>query len=294
MFLTISLLQLLPEKDIQLLLNKSNKYCKLAKQQGADIVLFPEIWSNGYDIEQTEDELKKQAISLDSDYIDYFRKLAKNLDIAIAVSFLEKHDPQPQNSMVLIDRHGKIVLHYSKIHTCDFGDEKKFDPGVKFKVCNLDTKNGEVKVGGMICFDREFPESARILMLKGAEIILVPNACPMEINRLSQLRARAYENMCAIATCNYPVGNGNCNGHSTIFDGVAYPQDTNDDSYSRDMKILESDEKEGIYTASINLSQLRNYREHEVQGNAYRRPEKYQLLTDRTIKKPFIRPDRRP
>ena len=43
-----------------------------------------------------------------------------------------------------------------------------------------------------------------ILMLKGAELILVPNACPMEINRLSQLRSRAYENMTAIATCNYP------------------------------------------------------------------------------------------
>ena len=45
---------------------------------------------------------------------------------------------------------------------------------------------GEVKVGAMICYDREFPESARIMMLKGAELILVPNACPMEINRLSR------------------------------------------------------------------------------------------------------------
>ena len=53
----------------------------------------------------------------------------------------------------------------------------------------------------LTAYDREFPESARILMLKGAEIILVPNACPMEINRLSQLRARAYENMVAIVTC---------------------------------------------------------------------------------------------
>lgn len=39
-------------------------------------------------------------------------------------------------------------------------------------------------------------------MLQGAELILVPNACPMEINRLAQLRARAYENMLAVATCN--------------------------------------------------------------------------------------------
>ena len=74
----------------------------------------------------------------------------------------------------------------------------------------------------MICFDREFPESARILMLQGAELILTPNACPMEINRLAQLRGRAYENMLAIATCNYPAGVPDCNGGSTVFDGVAY------------------------------------------------------------------------
>ena len=74
----------------------------------------------------------------------------------------------------------------------------------------------------MICYDREFPESARILMLMGAEIVLVPNACPMEINRLSQLRGRAYENMIGIATCNYPQGKPDCNGHSSAFDGVAY------------------------------------------------------------------------
>ncbi len=59
-------------------------------------------------------------------------------------------------------------------------------------------------------------------MLKGAEIILVPNACPMEINRISQLRARAYENMTGIATVNYSFGKPDCNGHSTAFDGIAY------------------------------------------------------------------------
>ncbi len=86
----------------------------------------------------------------------------------------------------------------------------------------LDTENGKVNIGAMICYDREFPESARILMLKGAEIILVPNACPMEINRLSQLRARAFENMVGIATANYAYGQPDCNGHSSAFDGMAY------------------------------------------------------------------------
>lgn len=101
----------------------------------------------------------------------------------------------------------------------------------------LDTALGQVQVGGMICYDREFPESARILMLKGAELILVPNACPMELNRLSQLRARAFENMVAIATCNYPETAPDCNGGSSVFDGVAYLPELEG---SRDMCILQA------------------------------------------------------
>ena len=102
---------------------------------------------------------------------------------------------------MLFDRYGERRLVYAKVHTCDFGAERNLTPGDDFYVTDLDTACGIVKVGAMICYDREFPESARILMLKGAELILVPNACPMEINRLAQLRGRAYENMTAIARC---------------------------------------------------------------------------------------------
>ena len=142
----------------------------------------------------------------------------------------------------------------------------------------------------MICFDREFPESARILMLKGAELILVPNACPMEINRLSQLRARAFENMLAIATCNYPGTVPDCNGNSSVFDGVAYLPD---DSGSRDTCIFQAGEVEGIYISELDLEQLREYRENETFGNAYRHPKKYKLLTESKIARPFIRSDYR-
>ena len=72
------------------------------------------------------------------------------------------------------------------MHTCDFAEECRLTPGEAFPVADLDTDKGIVKVGSMICYDRELPESARILMLKGAELLLVPNACPMEINRLAQ------------------------------------------------------------------------------------------------------------
>ncbi len=150
----------------------------------------------------------------------------------------------------------------------------------------LDTASGMVKTGCMICYDREFPESARILMLKGAELVLVPNACPMEINRLAQLRGRAYENMMTVATCNYPDGQPDCNGHSSIFDGVAYLPGA---SGSRDMCILDADERPGIYLAEIDIDMLRAYRKREVHGNAYRHPEKYGLLLSREVEEPFIR-----
>ena len=217
------------------------------------------------------------------------RELAKELEMAIGITFLEKTGSGVRNSMALFDMHGEKKLLYAKVHTCDFDIERELERGEEFYVTDLETAQGNVQVGAMICYDREFPESARILMLKGAELILVPNACPMEINRVSQLRARAYENMLAIATCNYPESVPDCNGISTVFDGVAYPPDS---GLSRDTCIMQAPGKEGIYIAELDLQRLRRYRQKETWGNAYRRPDKYGLLTDTQVSQPFVRKDR--
>ena len=202
--------------------------------------------------------------------------LAAELGMAIGITFLEAYQGGPRNTLTLFDRFGREALTYAKVHTCDFGEERHLTPGNDFYVAELDTARGPVRVGAMICYDREFPESARILMLKGAELILVPNACPMEINRLAQLRGRAFENMTAIATCNYPGSVPDCNGNSTVFDGMAYLPG---EGGSRDTCILRSGEQEGIYICELDLAMLRDYRKNEVFGNAYRHPEKYGLLT---------------
>lgn len=285
--LKIALLQIAPCKTLEENLEKGIVCCRKAKERGADIALFPEMWSNGYNIYGRHfDEWKAEAISADSDFINTFGETAKELDMAVGISLLEKYENAPRNSLVLFDRFGKKKFVYAKVHTCDFDVERNLTPGDDFYVTTLDTSIGDVKVGAMICYDREFPESARILMLKGAELILVPNACPMEINRLSQLRGRAYENMTAIATCNYPETVPDCNGGSSVFDGVAYLPELPE---SRDTCILQADGKEGIYLAELNLEQLRNYRKREVHGNAYRHPKKYGLLTDTKISEPFVR-----
>ena len=277
MRLKIALLQLLPNGTLEGQLSKGMDACKKARDMGADIALFPEMWSDGYALPQDRQELDELSVDLDGDFVQNFRKLAADLQMAIGITILERHDPKPLNTLILFDRKGEKRLHYAKVHTCDFDKERILSSGEDFYVVDLDIGRDKIKVGAMICFDREFPESARILMLKGAEVILAPNACPMEINRLSALRTRAYENMLAVATCNYPKGQPDCNGHSTVFDGVAWLRD---EPGSRDMCVLESPEEEGIYLAEIDMDLLREYRENEIMGDKYRHPDKYEILLE--------------
>lgn len=289
----VALLQMISGKSQSDNLKKGLAFCRRAKEMGADIALFPEMWNTGYCIADDVDERSQSAITMDSLYINEFKNLAKELNMAIAITYLEKHAPHPRNTVSVIDRFGNIILTYSKVHTCDFGEERVLSAGDAFYVADLKTKSGTVKIGTMICYDREFPESARILMLKGAEIILVPNACPMEINRLSQLRTRAFENMIGIATANYACGQPDCNGHSSAYDGIAYGDIGGGTEASRDTLIIEAGEMEGVYLATFPMDKIRTYRESEVHGNAYRHPEKYHLLISEEIDHPFKRNDYR-
>lgn len=216
----IAFLQLLPSECVEENMEKGIHYCKEARKLGADIALFPEMWSCGHHIPHDLKKLNGLAIPAEGEFVTRYAELAKELD----------------------------------------------------------TAKGKLKVGSMICYDREFPESARILMLKGAELVLVPNACPMEINRLSQLRGRAYENMFAIATCNYPAPHLDCNGHSTLFDGVVYLPKL---SGSRDTCILETDESEGLFLAELDIDMLREFQKREHQNLGNRRPELYGMLAKR-------------
>lgn len=290
---SVALLQILPTDTQDGNLQKGIEYCKRAKTMGADLALFPEMWSNGYKLSENSELVQKDAVSCDGAFLTAFRDVAKELDMAVAVTYLAQHSPMPRNTVTVFDRFGNDILTYSKVHTCDFGLEKNLTPGNDFYTAVLNTAAGDVQIGAMICYDREFPESARILMLKGAEIILIPNACPLEQNRLAQLRTRAFENMVGVVTANYPYGQPDCNGHSAAFDGIAYGELRPDTVESRDTLIVEAGEQEGIYMATFPMEKLRDYRRRETWGNAYRHPQKYKILTEEYIAEPFLRTDYR-
>ena len=272
-------------------LAKGEIFCRRAQAMGADIALFPEMWSTGMTFFDPEHEIERerwqaQALNRDDPFIQHFCNLARELKMAIALTYLEKWDGAPRNSVSLIDRQGEMVLTYAKVHTCEFDVEKALTPGDQFPVCELETAQGSVKVGLMICYDREFPESARILMLEGAELILTPNACTLDEHRLSQFKTRAYENMVGVAMTNYAAPQNN--GHSVAFDAVAYPVV---DGEARETLIVEAGEAEDVYIASFDMDSIRSYRERETWGNAYRRPRLYSQLTTASVRPPFVRRD---
>lgn len=282
----VAILQLNAINNSDESLIKGIEACKKAKKLGADIAVFPEMWNIGYEMPNNNINIWLQkAISENDDYLLRFKKLAEEINMAIAITFLEKTDDLPQNSIIIYDRFGNKVLKYSKVHTVDFKMEKYTKPGTDFYVSELDYEGGKVKLGSMICFDRDFPESARILMLKGAEIILVPNACFMSKIRLEQLKVRAYENMVGIITVNYSTNGGKSSAFSPIV------RDKNKNEVNSEILVM--NEKENIQIVKFNINEIRNYRKRETLGDAYRKPSLYNYINEEHIKEPFIRGDSR-
>ena len=142
---------------------------KEASENHADILLLPECFVTGYDLPM----LYEKSIADDDKSIAKICEKAKKYKIGVVLTAFTKGNKQPQNSAFVINKSGNILMKYSKVHTCDFADERNVESGKEFKVCDFEG----IQLGVMICYDREYPESARILMLKGAEIILVPNDC---------------------------------------------------------------------------------------------------------------------
>ena len=250
-------------------------YLKQAKQMGADLLLFPECFITGYALPITNDE----ALGGDSPYIKQFCQACSELSIGAVVTAFTKGNARPQNSAFVIGRDGQILMKYSKVHTCAFSDEACLERGTAFSVCEFDG----VTLGVMICYDREYPESARELMLMGAELILVPNDCGSMEPRLCALKTRAYENMCGVVMAN-PPGKGA--GRSCAFSPIAW----NEDGECLNMEIFVAGEQEkGLFLADYDLNKLRDYRSSEMMGNTFRNVPAYRHLMNGTVTEPFIR-----
>ena len=162
-------------------IEKADEYIKTAGKNGVDLLLLPELFEGLYFCQiENYDFFSKAEEVKDSKTLKHFQEMAKEYKIVLPISFFEKSGNCYFNSLVMIDKDGTIVDLYRKSHipTGECYEEKfYFTPGdTGFKV--FKTKAGNIGVG--ICWDQWFPETARILALKGAEILLFPTAIGSE------------------------------------------------------------------------------------------------------------------
>ncbi|MCK9556776.1 MAG: beta-ureidopropionase [Candidatus Cloacimonetes bacterium] len=165
---TVSVLQYLP----QFMKPKENyiKIHDMLMQIKSDLVVLPELALSGY-VFKSQEEVAKVAESIpDGEYFKSLLQLARKLDCSICYGLPEKDGDKYYNSSALLNPDGSYYV-YRKIHLF-YREKLFFSPGDKaFFAC--EAKSG-VKIGMMICFDWQFPESARSLALKGAQIICHP------------------------------------------------------------------------------------------------------------------------
>lgn len=248
---------------------------KEAAKNKADILLLPECFITGYELPIE----KREALADNDAAILKIRKAAKELGIGVVATAFTKGREKPQNSAFVIDKTGEVLMKYSKVHTCDFADEICLESGSEFKVCDFQG----IRLGIMICYDREYPESARVLMLKGAEIILVPNDCGAMGPRIRALSTRAYENMVGIAMAN---PNGENAGCSCAYSPICWDEEG---QCVDNTLLLAGAMEEGIFYADFDMEQIRHYREQEMMGNTFRKVKAYEELLNGEVRYPFIR-----
>ena len=250
--------------------------CRRARAGGADLVVFPELWQLGYapcaEAEPARARWLAQAEAVDGPWVGGFRAVAAETGTAVVVSFLRRTPSGFTDAAAVIDAAGDVALVHDKVHICDFNWERSLEPGTSFATASVRTRAGPVETGVMICFDREFPESARSLAVSGAELIVCPNASLICDDRLGQLRARAFENMVAVAMANYPIPY--MNGRSCVFDGIATA-----DNRPRDHTVLVAGARPGLSFADVDLAALRAYRRAGLWSLDRRRPSAYRALT---------------
>jgi N-carbamoylputrescine amidase len=148
-----------------------------AHAKGARLILIPELFEDRYFCEdQLAANLERASPLAGHPTIEHFRAVAKELNVVLPVSFYERDNNELYNACAIIDADGSVLGVYRKSHIPDgpgYSEKFHFKPGdTGFKV--WDTAVG--CIGVAVCWDQWFPEAARALALRGAEVILYPTA----------------------------------------------------------------------------------------------------------------------
>ena len=251
---------------------KAERMMRAAAAQGAQVIMTAEVALTGFVGGEKE---RAMAESIPGPTSEHFGQLAKELGVYLLVGMSElRADPsgstsrtQLCNAMPVFSPRGDLMDIMRKVHINRYETGGGWRNGSEFPVWEFRTPTGQFRGGIMICYDRELPESARMLMLKGADVIFNPLACTcptVDIHRCL-LRTRAFENELFIFMVNQAAPREN--GHSMVFD------------FNGNI-VKELDEKEAVFVYDLDLDALKKHREKGIYGFHHRRPELYGILSD--------------
>lgn len=184
----------------------------------ADLIVLPEMWSVGF---FNFERYKEESEPLNGNIISRLSEKARQKSVYIySGTFPENKNGKYYNTCALIDRSGKVIGDYQKIHLFGYGSKEREILSAGEKITVVDTEFG--KIGLSICYDLRFPELYRCMADKGAEIIISCAAWPYpRVENWTVLNlARAIENQCYLITCGC-AGSNNGNafvGRSMIVD----------------------------------------------------------------------------
>jgi N-carbamoylputrescine amidase len=257
-----------------------------AAGRGAKVVLLPELFEGPYfPRRQREEDFALARPAADHPTVEHFRKLAAELDVALPISFFEQSGPHYYNSVAMVDAGGALLGVYRKSHIPDgpgYQEKYFFRPGdTGFR--SWSTRHGSLGVG--ICWDQWFPEAARAMVLRGADLLLYPTAIGSEPHEPGMdtrdpwrrvMIGHAVANACAVVASNRVGSEGGAgDGEGAIrFYGSSFIAD-----HRGDILAEMGRDDEGVITAAIDLDEQRRYRA----GFGFfrdRRPELYRVLSN--------------
>lgn len=214
-----------------------------AVAKGAQIVAFPELWICGYFLE-TENFLAATAEV--PRLLESFCALSKENGVVTILPVPQKKPDGLYIGLYIIEKNGEVLAEYQKSFL--WGREQNYFLHGKREYTPVNTSLG--RIGVLICYDIEFPEPARLLALRGAQVIFVPSvwSIPAQNRWTIQLPARALDNTVFVVGINN-VGEGAC-GQSKVISPIG------------DVLARASAEKEQVLLANLDLSWITQVREN--------------------------------
>jgi N-carbamoylputrescine amidase len=252
--------------DIAQNIDRATSLVRAAASGGAQIVLLQELFETPYFcIEQKADHLKLARSRDNNSLLQHFQALASDLSVVLPISWFERAGNTFFNSLCMIDADGEILGYYRKSHIPNgigYQEKTYFTPGdTGFQV--WDTRYA--KVGVAICWDQWFPEAARCMALRGAELLFYPTAIGSE-PASPELDSSGHwqRTMQGHAAANVvPVIASNRIGHETASSDEALQLRFYGHSFISDHtgELLQAaDEQEAVLVSDFDLDAIASYR----------------------------------